>query len=142
MRLLMPFIIVAVLLLNGCSLPKLSMPRVYKQTVQQGNVLTQEMIDQLRPGMTRSQVAFIMGEPVFRNSFDDNRWDYMYTLEIPGILNQQQRVSLFFVDEELTYLTGDVVPSRFHDKPADSSSDAADDESSDAAPAAVEESTS
>ena len=47
-------------------MPKISfkMPRVHKITVQQGNVITQEMIDRLKPGMTREQVAFVMGEPV------------------------------------------------------------------------------
>jgi len=127
MRLLLPLVIAVALLLNACSVPKLRLPRVYKQTVQQGNVITQEMIDQLRPGMTRSQVAFIMGEPVFRNTFDDERWDYVYTIEIPGVLNQQQRVSLFFVDQELTYFTGDTAPSRYLNTPAGSAVDTAAD---------------
>ena len=70
------------LILAGCSLPKLRLPRVHKLTVQQGNVITQDMVDQLRPGMSRTQVAYIMGEPVFRNSFNENRWDYIYYLRI------------------------------------------------------------
>ncbi|MCB1685186.1 MAG: outer membrane protein assembly factor BamE [Pseudomonadales bacterium] len=113
MRLLVPTLIVVALLLNACSVPKLRMPRVYKQTVQQGNVITQDMVDQLRPGMSRTQVAFIMGEPVFRSAFNDDRWDFIYTIEIPGVLNQAQRLSLFFIEDALTYMTGDVVPSRF-----------------------------
>src|SRR5690606_38966146 len=56
----------------GCSLP-----RVHKVTVQQGNVITQEMIDRLKPGMTRSQVAYVMGEPVLRHAFEKDRWDYI-----------------------------------------------------------------
>lgn len=92
--------------LAGCSLP-----RVHKVTVQQGNVITQEMIDRLKPGMTRSQVAFVMGEPVFRNSFDDNRWDYIYTLEVPGYYQEQKRVSLFFENNLLAYFTGDYAPT-------------------------------
>lgn len=123
MRLLVPTIIVFALLLNACSVPKLRMPRVYKQTVQQGNVITQDMVDQLKPGMSRTQVAFIMGEPVFRSAFDDDRWDFVYTIEIPGILNQAQRLSLFFVDDALTYMTGDVVPSRFISVPVSGEGD-------------------
>ncbi len=92
--------------LAGCSLP-----RVHKVTVQQGNVITQEMIDRLKPGMTRSQVAFVMGEPVFRNSFDGNRWDYIYTLEVPGYYQEQKRVSLFFENDILAYFTGDYAPT-------------------------------
>jgi outer membrane protein assembly factor BamE len=97
----------AVLLLaGGCSLP-----RVHKVTVQQGNVITQDMIDRLKPGMTRSQVAFVMGEPVFRNAFDDDRWDYIYTLEVPGYYEEQKVVSLYFEDGVLAYFTGDYAPS-------------------------------
>ena len=99
------------LILSACSIPKLSIPRVYKATVQQGNVLTQEMIDKLKPGMTRSQVAFIMGEPILRNTFDEDRWDYIYTLEVPGYFNQDVRMSLFFEDDLLAYFTGDMAPT-------------------------------
>lgn len=108
--------IVIVLLLSGCSIPKLSMPKfsmpkLYKVTVQQGNVITQEMVDQLKPGMTRSQVAFIMGEPILRNTFDDTRWDYVYSIVLPGYFEQEARVSLFFEEDALAYFTGDYVPS-------------------------------
>jgi len=93
---------------TACSI---GLPRVHKVTVQQGNVITQEMIDRLKPGMTRSQVAFVMGEPVFRNAFNDNRWDYIYTLEIPGYYDEQKRVSLYFENEVLAYFTGDYAPT-------------------------------
>lgn len=101
------------ILVAGCSfhMPKLGLPRVHKITVQQGNVITQEMVDQLKPGMTRSQVAFIMGEPIFRNSFDGDRWDYIYTVEIPGLYEDERRVSLYFDDDLLAYFTGDYAPS-------------------------------
>jgi outer membrane protein assembly factor BamE len=84
--------------------------------VQQGNVITQDMIDQLQPGMTRSQVSYVMGEPVFRNSFNANRWDYIYTIELPGIFNDERRVSLYFDDDRLAYFTGDYAPTS--EKPA------------------------
>lgn len=111
MRNLLLILICAGLLLGGCSLKRPKLPRVHKLTVQQGNVITQEMIDKLKPGMTRSQVAFIMGEPVVRNSFNDDRWDYIYTIEMPGVFANSQVVSLYFVDEVLAYFTGDIVPS-------------------------------
>ncbi len=96
-------ITVAALLLSACSVPRIGLPRVHKVSVQQGNVITQDMIDQLKPGMTRSQVAYVMGEPVFRNAFDDNRWDYIYTLQIPGYYEEQKRVSLYFENEVLAF---------------------------------------
>ena len=100
-------------LLTACSFsfPKLSLPRLYKITVQQGNVITQEMVDQLKPGMTHSQVAFIMGEPILRNTFNENRWDYVYTVVLPGYFNQEIRMSLFFENDVLAYFTGDLAPS-------------------------------
>lgn len=99
------------LITAGCSFKRPRLPRVHKLTVQQGNVITQDMIDKLKPGMTRAQVAFIMGEPVFRNSFNDDRWDYVYTIELPGVFSSNQMVSLYFVDDVLAYFTGDLAPS-------------------------------
>ncbi len=91
-------------------MPKFKMPRVHKVTVQQGNVITQEMIDSLKPGMTRAQVVFIMGEPIVRNAFDRDRWDYIYTIEVPGIYGDEKRISLHFQDDRLAYFTGDYRP--------------------------------
>ncbi|MEQ8861629.1 MAG: outer membrane protein assembly factor BamE [Pseudomonadales bacterium] len=104
-------IVATALLLSGCSLPKIGLPRVHKVPVQQGNVITQDMIDKLKPGMTRTQVVYVMGEPVFRNAFDDNRWDYIYTLEIPGYYEEEKRMSLYFENGVLAYFTGDYAPT-------------------------------
>ena len=98
-------------LLVGCSLPQIKFPRLYRVTVQQGNVITQEMVDKLKPGMTRSQVAFVMGEPILRNTFNEDRWDYIYTVYLPGYFDQEVRMSLFFQDEVLAYFTGDLAPT-------------------------------
>ena len=93
-------------LLGGCG-----WPRVHKVIVQQGNVITQEMVDKLKPGMTRSQVAYIMGEPVVRNTFDDSRWDYVYSLENPGFYEVSSTMSLFFENDKLAFFTGDLAPT-------------------------------
>ncbi|MFU8813799.1 MAG: outer membrane protein assembly factor BamE [Pseudomonadales bacterium] len=112
MRVVLTSLVVFVLLAqSACSVSRPQLPRVHKVTVQQGNVITQEMIDRLRPGMTRSQVAFVMGEPVFRNPFDDRRWDYVYTLEVPGIYQDTKRMSLFFEDGVLSHFSGDYAPT-------------------------------
>ena len=88
-----------------------ALPRVYKVTVQQGNVITQQMVDSLRPGMTREQVAYVMGEPVIKNPFDQDRWDYVYTLRVPGVVNEHKKMSLFFTDGLLSHFVGDLAPS-------------------------------
>ena len=85
-------------------------PRLYRVTIQQGNVITQEMINKLRPGMTRSQVAFVMGDPILKNTFDENKWDYIYTIDLPGYYQEQRHVSLFFTGDVLAYMTGDIAP--------------------------------
>ena len=69
------------------------------------------MVDKLKPGMSHSQVAYIMGEPILRNTFDTDRWDYIYTISIPGYFEQEIRMSLFFEDDALSYFTGDLAPS-------------------------------
>lgn len=61
----------ALLMLVGCIHP-------YKTDIQQGNVVTQEMIDKLKPGMTKSQVRFVLGTPLIVDPFHPERWDYVY----------------------------------------------------------------
>ncbi|QAX81709.1 outer membrane protein assembly factor BamE [Candidatus Pseudomonas adelgestsugas] len=104
--------IIVVLALTSCSFPK-----AYKNDIQQGNVITQDMINQLRPGMTRRQVQFIMGTPLLTNTFDANCWDYLYSMQSNGSGHQQKRVSLIFnVNDQLVSLSGDFMPDISHDK--------------------------
>ena len=113
---------------GGCSLsqlklPELKIPRVYKLSVQQGNVITQEMVDRLKPGMTRNQVEFVMGKPVLGDPFNDDQWVYIYTLEVPDYFNQVFKMVLAFEDDILATISGDYIPQE-----ADAESDAAADE--------------
>ncbi len=105
-HLLTSLTLVGLLALAGCSFPG-----VYKIDIQQGNVVTQDMIDQLRPGMTRRQVRFIMGNPLLVDTFHANRWDYLYSLQPGGGERQQERMSIFFNDsDQLVSLAGDFMP--------------------------------
>lgn len=100
------------LALAGCSFPG-----VHKVDIQQGNVVTQDMIDQLRPGMTRRQVRFIMGNPLITDTFHANRWDYLYSIQPGGAQRQQERVSLVFdANDQLSGLTGDFMPGVSRDE--------------------------
>ena len=104
--------LVGLLALAGCSFPG-----VYKVDIQQGNVVTQDMIDQLRPGMTRSQVRFIMGNPLITDTFHPNRWDYLYSIQPGGSQRQQERVSLVFnANDQLAGLAGDFKPGVSRDE--------------------------
>lgn len=98
--------------LAGCSFPG-----VYKIDIQQGNVVTQDMIDQLRPGMTRSQVRFIMGNPLVTDTFHANRWDYLYSIQPGGGQRLQERVSVVFDgSDQLVGLSGDFMPGVSRDQ--------------------------
>lgn len=98
--------------LAGCSFPG-----VYKIDIQQGNVVTQDMIDQLKPGMTRRQVRFIMGNPLIVDTFHPNRWDYLYSIQPGGGQRQQERMSLYFSDsDQLVGLNGDFMPGVSRDE--------------------------
>ena len=126
----MKYIYVAFLAFSvgGCSLsqlklPELKIPRVYKLSVQQGNVITQEMVDRLKPGMTRNQVEFVMGKPVLGDPFNDDQWVYIYTLEVPDYFSQVFKMVLAFEDDTLATISGDYIPQE-----ADAESDAAADE--------------
>lgn len=106
-----PIAAFAVTIALATFLTSCALPRVYKVTVQQGNVITQQMVDSLRPGMTQEQVAYVMGEPVIKNPFDQDRWDYVYTLRVPGVVNDHMKLSLFFTDGLLSHFVGDLAPS-------------------------------
>ncbi len=99
----------------GCNYTKIptpaDLPIVYKIDVQQGNVVTQEMLAKLQPGMDKSKVRFIMGTPLVVDVFHQNRWDYLYTMQKRGGEVKQRRVSLFFKDDKLDHIEGDVKPA-------------------------------
>ena len=110
--LLTSFTFVGLLALAGCSFPG-----VYKIDIQQGNVVTQDMIDQLRPGMTRKQVRFIMGNPLLTDTFHADRWDYLYSLQPGGGERQQERISVIFnPNDQLVSLSGDFMPGVSRDE--------------------------
>ncbi len=110
--LLRNILILSVLFLGACSIPTIQFPGVYKVPVQQGNIITQDMIDQLRPGMTRRQVIFVMGTPMVRDPFHQDRWDYVYNYQPGGGARGQEMVTIYFEDDALTQITGDFKPGQ------------------------------
>ena len=110
------------LLLAGCggwSNPIDSL-KPYKIDIQQGNAITQEMLDKLKPGMTPSQVRFILGTPLVTDPFHPERWDYVYRYIKAGHLTEQRRVTVVFENEKLLRVEGDVVAATTSEaKPAE-----------------------
>ncbi|HFD81282.1 MAG TPA: outer membrane protein assembly factor BamE [Gammaproteobacteria bacterium] len=115
-KLLIPVALIASFLLTACSSDPIvnRLPFVYRIDIQQGNVLSQEAVNQLRTGMNKRQVQFVLGSPLLIDPFHANRWDYVYLFE-PGSDSDKkpsrQRVTLFFDDEQrVSRITGTMLP--------------------------------
>ncbi len=107
-------ILLAFVLLAGCAMPTIPvLPALtpYKMDIQQGNVVTQEMIAKLQPGMTRSQVRFALGTPLVADLFHADRWDYIFLYQKAGVVIEQRRIVVIFKDDKLVRIEGDVVPA-------------------------------
>ncbi|MEY4587587.1 MAG: outer membrane protein assembly factor BamE [Pseudomonadota bacterium] len=104
------FLLVLSLLITACSS---SLPSIkpYKMPIQQGNVVTSKMMMQLKPGMTKTQVRFVMGTPLITDSFHKDQWDYFYQMEKDGAIIEKRRVILMFEKDLLAKVKGDVVPA-------------------------------
>lgn len=115
-RMIFPRFITAILavgVLSACS----SVPRLvteYKIDVQQGNVLTQEMVSQLRPGLSKDQVRFILGTPMLADMFHADRWDYLYRLQKgkTGEVETRKFSTFFGADGKLLRVAGDVLAAQ------------------------------
>lgn len=110
MRTYLSAAILASSLLAGCSFDSIvGVVDPYRIDVRQGNYVDQEMVSQLKRGMSRDQVRFVLGSPLVVDMFRKDRWDYVYRFK-PGSGAAEQRViSVFFVDEQLHHVEGDVV---------------------------------
>ncbi|MDH5513414.1 MAG: outer membrane protein assembly factor BamE [Gammaproteobacteria bacterium] len=90
---------------------------VYKVEVQQGNVVTQEMIDKLKPGMTRSQVRFVLGTPLVTDAFHPDRWDYYYYHRPSNAkTGETRRLTVYFKNDTLSSVVSDR-PEKTGDNP-------------------------
>jgi outer membrane protein assembly factor BamE len=104
--------LLACLPLVSCTTILENFPGVYKIDIQQGNIVDQTMIDQLRPNMTERQVLYILGSPMLVDTFHQKRWDYLYSSQPGGGDRQQKKVSILFNEDDLvTGIQGDFKPS-------------------------------
>ncbi|HWI15616.1 MAG TPA: outer membrane protein assembly factor BamE, partial [Burkholderiales bacterium] len=115
-------LIVLAVLAAGCSrVPMIPGISAHKIEIQQGNYLTQDMVAKLKPGMTRSQVRYILGTPLLADPFHADRWDYVYQMQRKGETVEFRRIFVVFEQDKLARIEGDVVPSAAQPeaKPAD-----------------------
>jgi outer membrane protein assembly factor BamE (lipoprotein component of BamABCDE complex) len=76
---------------------------LYEQDIEQGNVLTPEMIQQIKPGMTRKQVQLILGTPLVADVFHSKRWDYYYSLQPGGKdITKKLQLTILFEGDRVT----------------------------------------
>lgn len=104
----------AAFILAGCESLRTWTPAIiqpYRPDVQQGNVVTREMVEQLREGMTRDQVRFLLGTPLLTSVFHQDRWDFVYYLQRgKGDERQLRRLTVFFKDDRLARFESDEMP--------------------------------
>ncbi|MEX8493475.1 outer membrane protein assembly factor BamE [Sphaerotilus sp.] len=111
-----PLVLVAAAALAGCSTISsdgslLGFITPYRMEVVQGNVVTQDMVAQLRPGLTGDQVRTLLGAPLLADVFHANRWDYVFTIRRQGAPAQQRRVTVFFENDRVARFEADAVPT-------------------------------
>ena len=86
-------------------------PGVHRITIQQGNVVTQQMLDRLKPGMTKAQVRFVLGNPVVDDPFGAEQWDYVHSIQVGGGDIFRSSLVLHFIDDRLSHFEGDFKPT-------------------------------
>jgi outer membrane protein assembly factor BamE len=104
-------ILILLISVTACrDVPLLPTMTPYKMDIQQGNVVTQDMVQKLEPGMTRAQVRFVLGTPLVVDTFHDDRWDYVYLFKKGGGATEQRRLVVFFKNDRLSRVEGDPMP--------------------------------
>jgi outer membrane protein assembly factor BamE len=110
MRMRLGLFLIPVILLSGCGyVPRIPGVTPFRIEIQQGNYISQEMVAQLKPGMSKEQVRLALGTPLLADIFHADRWDYVYYRDKPGEKRDQRKLTVFFEDGKLMRLDGDVV---------------------------------
>jgi outer membrane protein assembly factor BamE len=107
----MPLLLV---LLSACSLPRLNVTTdavLYIPEVVQGNFVSREQKEFLKPGMSRLQVKEVLGTPLVASVFHEQRWDYVFTIRRQGVPAQSFSLSVLFKGDVLDRVSGDELPS-------------------------------
>ena len=102
----------AVLLLASCGSVSVPYLKPYRIEIQQGNFVSQEMVSQLKPGMSKDQVRFVLGTPLLTDAFHADRWDYVYRRQrVNSNVLEHRKIAVFFEDGKLKRVEGDVEPA-------------------------------
>jgi outer membrane protein assembly factor BamE len=114
MRIAVPLALPLAFVVAGCSMPSFGVPRFlepYRMEVQQGNYVPQEAVLQLKPGMTKDQVRYLLGTPLLNDIFHADRWDYVFRRQRANATEiEEQRLTVIFKDNRLVRTIGDAAP--------------------------------
>lgn len=83
---------------------------VYKIDINQGNYLSEDMVDKLKVGMTQAQVKQVLGTPLIASPFRTDRWDYVYEFTRQGKVVEHRNFTVYFADAKVTRWEGDEMP--------------------------------
>jgi outer membrane protein assembly factor BamE len=83
----------------------------YRVEVVQGNFISKEQVEALKPGMSRQQVRDILGTPLVTSVFHGNRWDYVFTIRRKGVVSQERKLTAFFKGDLLDHFDSDPMPT-------------------------------
>jgi len=105
----------AAVVVTGCQTWKTYMPDieqigVYKLDINQGNFITQDMVEKLRVGQTRQQVRIVLGTPLLIDPFHADRWDYVYLYSRNRKIVDQRQFTVYFSEDKLARWEGDELP--------------------------------
>ena len=96
--------------LAGCSSWR-DFSLVHKPDIQQGNIITPEMVAELKLGMSKRQVRFVLGTPILIDVFHQERWDYTFTMKKRNEPLEIKRFTVYFKNDELVDYEGDIKPA-------------------------------
>ena len=88
---------------------------VYKLDINQGNYISQDMVDKLKTGQTKAQVKTVLGTPLITSAFRDNRWDYVYEYQRNGRVREHRQFTVYFKEDALARWEGDEMPQSAQD---------------------------
>jgi outer membrane protein assembly factor BamE len=94
---------------SGCSSWE-NFSLVHRPDIEQGNIVTPEMVALLEPGMSQRQVKFALGTPMLVDVFHQQRWDYLYAVKRRNEPMEIKGYSLYFDGDRLVRFGGDIAP--------------------------------
>ena len=84
-------------LVSGC---------IYRIDIQQGNYVTQDLVDRLKPGMTKAEVKQLLGTPLLSDAFHANRWDYYFSNVAGRGAQESAKLTVLFENEKVVSFEG------------------------------------